>query len=78
MSTVDDFPDFSRGISTAVEYCVVRGCGAVMTFNGCSNPECPKTRPLYPLMEALRTRALNKHYGTNRYSSCKEAVYGTR
>ena len=67
MHTVDDFPDFSRRISTAVEYCTVRGCGSVVTPQGCSNPECINSRPLYPLQEVLRNRALNKKYNLTEF-----------
>jgi hypothetical protein len=75
-TTSDDFPDFNKRISIAVEYCTA--CGCVVSSDGCSNPECWKTRPLYPLMEAMRAMALNKHYGTNRYKPCKQQVFGTR
>lgn len=75
-ATTDDFPDFNRRIATAVEYCV--SCQSVMSSDGCSNPECWKTRALYPLQEAMRARALNKHYGTNSYKSCKQQIFGTR
>lgn len=62
---IDDFPDFNKRISTSVEYCT--SCHAVMSSDGCSNSECWKTRPLYPLQEAMRVRALNNHYGTTDY-----------
>ena len=75
-TTIEDFPDFNRRIATAVEYCV--SCKSIMSSDGCSNPECWKTRPLYPLQEAMRAAALNKHYGTTRYTSCKQQVLGTR
>jgi hypothetical protein len=67
MATCDDFPDFNRRISIAVEYCTM--CKSVMSSDGCSNPDCWKTRPLYPLQEAMRAKALNNHYGTSDYKS---------
>jgi hypothetical protein len=79
MKTVmEDFPDFEKRISIAVEYCTVRGCGAVVSSEGCSNPECPNTRPLHPLQEAMRALALSKHYGTTRYKPCQQQILGTR
>lgn len=75
-TTIEDFPDFTRRIATAVEYCVA--CKSVMSSDGCSNPECWKTRPLYPLMEVMRAKALNKHYGTTGYKSCLQQILGTR
>lgn len=76
MNSSDNFPDFSRRISTAVEYCT--SCQCIMSSDGCSNPECWKTRPLHPLQEALRTKALNIHYGTTNYFRTKQQIHGTR
>lgn len=75
-STMDDFPNFNLRIATAVEYCVA--CKAVMSSEGCSNPTCWKTRPLYPLQEAMRKRAIEKHYGTTGYKSIQQQVFRSR
>lgn len=75
-ATSEDFPDFQRRISTAVDYCT--SCGAVMSSDGCSNPECWRTRKLYPLQEVLRTSAINRHYETRNYKPSKWQIFGTR
>lgn len=77
-TTVDDLPNFEKRISTAVEYCVSPGCGAVISSDGCSNPDCWKHRPLYPLQEAMRTLALNKQYDTNNHTGARTEIYRTQ
>lgn len=57
-------------IGSAVEYCIV--CSSVMSSDGCSDPNCWKSRPTYPLQEALRAVALNKAYGTKNYTPAKQ------
>ena len=69
-------PDFERRIGIAVEYCT--SCGSSMSSDGCSNPNCWKTRPLYPLQEALRAKALSKYYDTKNYSRSQQQIHGTR
>ena len=66
------FPDFERRISTNVEYCL--SCNAVMSSDGCSNPSCWRTRPLYPLQEILRAKA----YESKNYSRTFQQLHGTR
>lgn len=75
-ATIDDFPDFNKRIATAVEYCT--SCQSIMSSDGCSNPECWRTRPLHPLQEALRKRAIEKHYGTTGYKATLQQIFGTR
>lgn len=75
-TTMDDLPNFEKRISIAVEHCVT--CRSVMSSDGCSNPDCWKTRPLYPLQEAMRTLALNRHYGTNNHRGAQSEVYRPR
>jgi hypothetical protein len=73
--SIEDFPNFELRIATAVEYCLA--CQAIVTQQGCSNPDCYKSRPLYPLQEALRKRAIEKHYGNCCYKAGKEQVFHT-
>lgn len=35
------------------EYCLRRECGAVLSHDGCSNPECPDARRISLLQEGI-------------------------